>query len=233
MTASLLEVRNARVGYGLAEVLHDFNLAVGQGEAVSLLGPNGAGKTTALLSIVGRLHPVAGKIEFSDREITKLSTHRIAQLGIGMLPDDRALLSSLTVGETFSLIRQKSDIDPLAVFPELEPLQGRRCGLLSGGEQQMVGLARAIAAMPKLLIIDELSQALAPLVVQRLMAAVRQVVDEHGMSLLVVEQHVKAVLEISDRAYVLVAGRVRHEGEASVLLSELDTIEKTYMGDET
>jgi branched-chain amino acid transport system ATP-binding protein len=225
----VLEVDGVSSGYGLAPVLRDLHLRVGAGEIVALLGPNGAGKTTTLLTLIGRLRPTAGTIRLDGEVIGGLATHRIARRGVGMVPEDRALIPSLTVSETFSLLKRPT-IDPLELFPELRPLVGRRCGLLSGGEQQMVAVARAVATAPKLLLLDELSQGLAPMVVSRIMFMLREVADDRGIGVLIVEQHVKAVLEIADRGCVLVRGTVVLDEPADVMMSNIDVVEASYLG---
>jgi branched-chain amino acid transport system ATP-binding protein len=225
----ILRLQGVHSGYGQLPVIRDLNLTAAKGEVVALIGANGAGKTTALMTLVGRLRATQGTIRLDGVDLVGRPTHRIASMGVAMVPDDRALVPSLTVAESFSLVRHPK-IDPLDVFPELRPLTGRRCGLLSGGEQQMVALARAVSTCPRLLVVDELSQGLAPMIVTRLLTTLRQIADEHDTAVLVVEQHVNAVLDVADRGCLLAKGTVVLDQPAPSLLANAHLIEESYLG---
>jgi branched-chain amino acid transport system ATP-binding protein len=229
MTTSLLAVTAVAGGYRDATILRDLTLQVDRGEIVALLGPNGAGKTTSLLTIAGQLRVTAGTLTFKGEDISRTPTHVLARRGIAMVGDDRSLLASLTVAESLRLVKNRVS-DPFEILPELDRLRNRRCGLLSGGEQQMLAIARALSGGPDLLIIDELSQGLAPLVVKRLIEVLRLVADSTGIGVLVVEQHAKAILEAADRGCVLAKGRIVVDEPASTLLDNLDLLESKYLG---
>ena len=191
-----------------------------------MLGRNGAGKTTALLTLAGVLRPLAGEISFMGaRDRSSLAGR--ARQGLGVMTDDRSIFFSLTARENLRLARGKGDV--LTLFPELGPLLDRPAGLLSGGEQQMLGLATVLSREPKLLLIDELSFGLAPRVVQRLMKAVRDAADS-GTAVVIVEQFARLALDVADRAYVLVNGRVETEGSTDELRANVGEIESKYLG---
>ena len=231
MVSSMLQVEHLTAGYGSVEVCWDVSLEVKPGEVVCLLGPNGAGKTTMLLTIAGFLRRLNGSIKYLDVDVADASPSVLARRGLTILPDDKALTQSLTVRETLSLVRDQKD-DPYKLFPELLQLRRRRCGLLSGGEQMMVGLARALSGRPRLLLVDELSQGLSPVAVQRLFPALRTVADEHGAGVLVVEQAVSRALSVSDRAYVMNQGRVViHDRSVIELREDRNIIASAYLGE--
>jgi branched-chain amino acid transport system ATP-binding protein len=230
MTESLLTIDKFQAGYDSMPVTRDIRLSVGHGEVVSLLGPNGAGKTTTLATVSGFLPLLGGSIRFDGQDIAGRPPHRIVQAGLVQVPEGRGLVPSLTVNENFRLVRQ-SKLDPYGVFPALVPLGNRRAGLLSGGEQQMLALARAIMLGPKLLLVDELSLGLAPKAVDTILKRLRGLATETGMSVLLVEQHVSKALAVSDRAYVLSHGRITLQGAASKLLSDRQLLESSYMGE--
>ena len=225
-TGVMLDARDLTIGYGDVPVVHGIDLYVGAGEVVALLGPNGAGKTTTLLALAGVL-PATGEVRFDERPLTG-RLHRRSKRGLGLIPEERAVFRQLSTRTNLALGAGGVD-GALAVFPELERLLDRNAGLLSGGEQQMLVLARALAARPRLLLIDELSLGLAPLIVTRLLAAVREAAGE-GMGVLLVEQHARQALESADRAYVLLRGRIEIEGTGAELLARLPEIERTYLG---
>ena len=242
-TPSGLEIEGLSVGYGDVRVLHDLDLRAAPGEVVALLGANGAGKSTALLAVSGLLPTQAGRIRFAGRPLGARRRVRPAAVaaqarhGIAHVPEDRALFMDLTVAEHLRLGRPRrrpgaglTDAEVDTRFPALEPLGDRRAGLLSGGEQQMLALARALVSRPRLLLVDELSLGLAPMVVQGLLPALRQVADDTGAAVLVVEQHVTLALQISDRAYLLDRGRVMASGSATELAARVDLLEAGYLG---
>jgi branched-chain amino acid transport system ATP-binding protein len=226
----LLDVQALTTGYGKMPVVWDLNLNVGKGEIVTLLGPNGAGKTTVLLTIGGFLRPVSGSIHLDGESIAAVHPFRLSRHGLTMVTDDRALLPSLTVKENLALVRHKES-DPLDLFPELGRLMNRRAGLLSGGEQQMLALARALCSRPKVVLLDELSLGLAPLVVERCLSALVEVARSWDLGVLLVEQNVNKALQVADRAYVLAHGHVVLESDAAQLRDNTHLIESSYLGE--
>jgi branched-chain amino acid transport system ATP-binding protein len=225
----LLSISDLTTGYGKMPVVWDVNLTVGAGEIVALLGPNGAGKTTVLLTIGGFLAPMGGSIELNDESIVGIAPFRLPKHGLSMVTDDRALLPSLTVKESLALVRDKRS-DPLELFPELKPLLSRRAGLLSGGEQQMLALARALCSKPKLILLDELSLGLAPLIVERCLAALKQAAADWGVGVLLVEQNVTEALSVATKGYVMAHGRLVLEADAQELRASPELIEASYLG---
>ncbi|MCW3001054.1 MAG: putative high-affinity branched-chain amino acid transport protein superfamily, atp bind [Conexibacter sp.] len=221
-----IEARGVCTGYGDVTVVRDLDLSVGEGEVVALLGRNGAGKTTSLLTLAGAMRPSAGEIRFRGAADTGTLQDR-ARRGLGLMTDDRSVFFSLSVRDNLRLGRG-SEAAALTLFPELEPLLGRPAGLLSGGQQQMLGLARVLAAEPRVLLIDELSLGLAPVVVGRLLRAVRTVADR-GTGVLLVEQYARLVFGVADRASMLVNGRVELEGTVDELQSNLAEVERAYL----
>ena len=224
--SAVLETQDVHAGYGDVTVVRDLNVHVASGEIVALLGRNGAGKTTALLTMAGALRPISGEIQFLGTPDRSSLAGR-ARRGLGLMTDDRSIFFGLTVRENLRLARGNGDA--LSVFPELGGMLDRPAGLLSGGEQQMLGLAAVLAREPKLLLIDELSFGLAPRIVQRLMTAVRQVADR-GTAVILVEQFARIALDVADRAYVLVNGRVAREGTTDELRANVGELESTYLG---
>jgi branched-chain amino acid transport system ATP-binding protein len=222
----MLEVSGLTVGYRDVPVVHDLDLGVGAGELVALLGPNGAGKTTTMLALGGVI-PSTGEVRFGGIEL-RGPLQRRARRGMGFITEERAVFRRLSTRVNLSLGPAGVEA-ALALFPELEPLLDRPAGLLSGGEQQMVVLARALAAEPRLLLVDELSLGLAPKIVERLLATL-QVAAAGGTGILLVEQHARQALAVADRAYVLRRGRIELEGTGADLRERLDEIERTYLG---
>ena len=222
----VLETRDMHAGYGSVTVVRDLNLKVASGEVVALLGRNGAGKTTALLTMAGALRPLAGEVRIQGtRDRSSLAAR--ARRGLGLMTDDRSIFFGLSVRENLRLARGSAD--PLPLFPELERLLDQPAGLLSGGEQQMLGLAAVLSREPKLLLIDELSFGLAPRIVQRLMKAVRDASDA-GTAVVLVEQFARIALDVADRAYVLVNGRVETEATTDELRANVGELESRYLG---
>jgi len=222
----LVEAKGVDAGYGGVAAVRDLDLHVAPGEIVALLGPNGAGKTTTLLTLAGALKPIKGTISIDGRP-TKAPLHRRAKRGLSIVTEERSVFMGLTTSANLRL-GQGDPGRAVALFPELEPLLHRKAGQMSGGEQQILTLARALAAEPKVLLADELSLGLAPLIVQRLLRAVREAADR-GVGVLLVEQHARQALKLADRAYVLRRGKVELEGDASDLLARLGDIERTYL----
>jgi branched-chain amino acid transport system ATP-binding protein len=233
--SGLLELSELWGGYAGVPAVRGISLTVEPGEVVALLGPNGAGKTTTLLTTAGALRPFAGEVRFEGTSIRGLRPHQIARRGLGLVPEGgRGLFRQLTVKENLDLVRGPRDPawvhDVLSVFPPLQSLQARRVGLLSGGEQQMLALGKALLAAPRLLMVDELSLGLAPALVEQLFPAVRRFAVDKGMGILLVEQHVHMALAFSDRVYVLSRGRVTFEGKAAALQGRTDLFEASYIG---
>jgi branched-chain amino acid transport system ATP-binding protein len=226
---SAIVATGVRKSYGDHVVLDGIDLHVPAGTIFSLLGPNGAGKTTVLLTVAGVLPRLAGSVSMNGVRIDGWSASRRARRGLAVIPDDRALIPSLTVAESLKLVRAK--LDPWELFPELERLADRKTGLLSGGEQQMLAVARSLASQPGCLLVDELSQGLAPIVVQRLLPVLRSAADSWGAAVVVVDQHVKQALTIADRAIVLVNGDIVLQERSAHLLEHPDLLEASYLGD--
>ncbi len=229
----VVEVRGLSAGYDRIPVVREIDLCVDAGEVVALLGPNGAGKTTTLLAISGILPSLAGSLTVLGQPVSNRFPHRNARRGVAHVPEDRALFSGLSSRQNLRLgSRTKTNhaAEAVELFPELEPLLDQRAGLLSGGEQQMLALARALVSRPKLLMVDEMSMGLAPIVVERLLPVLRSIADRTGAAVLLVEQHVHMALELADRAYVLTHGRVVLEGPAAELVRRADLLEASYLG---
>ena len=223
-------------GYGNVPVVRDLNLTVGEGEVVCLLGANGAGKTTTLLTIAGALPILGGQVSVLGAPVTKARPHEVARRGLGIVPEGRGLFYKLTVADNLRLRKHRQSTvtvdDVTNYFPNLRGLLSRRCGLLSGGEQQMLALAGALIADPKVVMLDEMSLGLAPIIVEQLLPTVRNIADERGMAVLLVEQHVLAALKVADRGYVLAHGQVVAEGVSADLRRDAELLEASYLGNE-
>ncbi|MEP7335057.1 MAG: ABC transporter ATP-binding protein [Actinomycetota bacterium] len=233
----LLELRNVEARYGPIKALHGVSLTLDEGEIVALLGANGAGKTTTLRAISGAVRKT-GEIAFDGRSIAQRSTERVAQLGVGHVPEGRGLFAELSVwdnlrmgayvrGERKTFKQEAPRV--LGYFPWLEARKYQQAGTLSGGEQQMLSLARALVSRPRLLMLDEPSLGLAPTVVQELFAIVKQLNADEGLSVLVVEQNANIALDASARAYVLEVGKIAVEG-TSAELRRHEGVRRSYLG---
>jgi branched-chain amino acid transport system ATP-binding protein len=233
----VLDVDDVDVAYGLVPALHGVRLEVKAGETVCLLGPNGAGKTTTVKSIIGLLKPRAGRIRFNEVDITGLPPDRTVGLGLSLAPEGRLLFPDMSVDENLELgagpprargrMRETKE-RVYAVFSRLAARRAQAAGTLSGGEQQMVAIGRAMMARPELLILDEPSLGLSPILVQELFRVLKTL-NEGGMSILLVEQNVVQALKICHRAYVLESGRIVMHG-TSAELGRSDTIRASYLG---
>lgn len=230
----ILEVQDLYTAYGLSQVLFGVSLSVGQGEAVSVLGRNGVGKTTTLRSIMGLVRPSSGSVRWKGQAITGLAPYEIARLGIGFVPEDRRIFADLTLWENLDVARRPSDrgegwtVDRVYdLFPALRDLRTRRGGYLSGGEQQMLTIARTLMGNPDLLLLDEPSEGLAPLVVEQLKEQMLRLKAE-GIAILLCEQSYKFSLGLSARAYILEKGRVCYQGSLEELEAN-EEIGRTYL----
>ena len=231
---SLLALEGLTLGYNGSPVVRDLTVTVGNGEVVALLGPNGAGKTTTLRAVSGLLQPMSGRIRFDDVDLVGRSPVQVARSGLVHMSDARSIFRSLTVDEHFRLGRRGQSVDrdiAFEYFPALSKLAKRQAGLLSGGEQQMLGLGRALARRPKLLMVDELSLGLAPVIVKRLLPILRRFADETKAGVLLVEQHVQMALTIADRGYVLVHGDIVLSGDAPQLRADRHLLTASYLGE--
>jgi branched-chain amino acid transport system ATP-binding protein len=229
---ALLDIEGLSAGYGKISVVRNVSLTLLPGEIVTVLGANGAGKTTTLRAITGAIRPFAGTVCVEREPYKALKLHKLRSIGIAYIPQDRCLFSDLTLSENLRLVRSTMPLaEVLEWFPALAQLGSRKVGLLSGGEQQMLTLARALACRPKLLLIDEMSTGLAPIVVERLTGLLRQLADEEGIGILLVEQHVDLALRVSDRGYVLRHGEMVAGGTATELLRNRNALEANYLGE--
>ncbi len=233
----ILEIKDLSVNYGVISAVKQMNLRIRPGEIVALIGTNGSGKTSALRSISGLNQNIQGQIRFEGKEITKLEAHRIVERGISQVPEGRGVFPDLTVLENLKLgayIRKDksgiaADIQSMfELFPRLEERRKQLAGTMSGGEQQMLAIARALMAKPKLLLLDEPSMGLAPLIVREIFTAIRKV-NEEGVSVLLVEQNATMALAAAHRGYVMETGSIVVEGEAAELRNN-DVVKSVYLG---
>jgi len=222
----LLKVEQLSAGYGDLAAVRDLSLTLESGEVIALLGPNGAGKSTTLLTLAGELAPLAGRVTYLGRS-TPDPLHQRVRHGLGFVPEERSVFGALTVADNLRLGPGSSDV-ALELFPELRPLLGRRAGLCSGGEQQILTLARALAARPQLLLVDELSLGLGPSVVERMLEALRHSADE-GTGVLLVEQHARLALEVADRVCVLHGGKLVMDGTSADVRENPVALERAYL----
>jgi branched-chain amino acid transport system ATP-binding protein len=235
MNAPLIRTTNLIAGYGQSRVVRDLNITVNAGEVVCLLGANGAGKSTSLLTIAGAIPSLGGEVEVLGKKVVAGHAHQVARRGLSIVPEGRGLFYRLTTSENLRLRHHRQSTvtveEVLELFPALKALMGRRSALLSGGEQQMLALAGALLSDPKVMMIDEMSLGLAPIIVEQLLPIVRRIADERNVGVLLVEQHVSAALSISDRGYVLAHGTVTAEGNAEQLRKDAKMLEDSYLGD--
>src|SRR5581483_7848394 len=240
LMSPLLEVSGLRAGYGRLPVIFGIDLTVEEGEIVALLGLNGAGKTTTLRAISGMIPVMAGTVRFGGEDITGAKAERITRQGLLHVPEGRGIFPNLRVDESLRLAAALAKLDgpeagrrveeALATFPSLERRRGQAAGTLSGGEQQMLALARALIWRPRLLMVDEMSQGLAPAIVDRLFEIVSAFRD-NGTALILVEQFVTRALAVADRAYVVEKGEIGYSGTAAALAADEEFVRSSYLGD--
>ena len=227
--AELLKVEGLKSGYGEAVVVQGVDLSMDEGESLALLGRNGTGKTTLLNTLVGVTRRHAGRIWLGGREITNLPAHRRAEAGIGWVPQERNIFKSLTVDENLSAVARPGPWTPqraYEMFPRLAERKANMGNQLSGGEQQMLAVARALVLNPKLLLLDEPLEGLAPIIVEELLRSIARVVREEGLSAIIVEQNPRMILPITRRAVVLDRGAVVHTGDSRALLADPTTLDR-------
>ncbi len=234
---SLLKLENVNVNYGGIQAVSDLNLHIEQGELVTLIGANGAGKTTTLRTITGLVKPKSGTLLYQDQDIRKTEVHKFVSQGLVMVPEGRGIFPKLTVLENLDMgafyrndkAQIQADIEyVMTLFPRLKERAKQLAGTLSGGEQQMVAMGRAILSKPKLLLLDEPSMGLAPIIVQQIFDII-QTVHNEGVTILLVEQNAKLALQISDRGYVMESGKITMADKADVLLND-PRILSAYLG---
>ena len=235
---SMLEVKDLSVYYGVIQALKGISFNVNEGEVIALIGANGAGKTTILHAVSGLLSPKAGSINFEGHDLTKTPSHKIVSLGMSHVPEGRRVFSQLSVYDNLRLgaftRKDKDEIEQSLQnvykrFPRLEERKNQFAGTLSGGEQQMLAMGRALMASPKIILMDEPSMGLSPIMVSEIFDIIKSI-SASGTTVLLVEQNAKKALSIADRGYVLETGKIVLEGKASELLDD-DTIKKAYLGE--
>jgi branched-chain amino acid transport system ATP-binding protein len=232
----MLSINSLRSGYGKIEVLHDIGLEILQGQIVTLIGANGAGKTTLLKTISGLLRPISGSIAFEGASIMRRPPHKIVGLGISHVPEGRAILKRMTVLDNLRMgayVRSDSEVgrdieSVLSRFPVLSERRLQMAGTLSGGEQQMLAIGRALVARPRLLLLDEPSLGLAPKIVTQIFLTLRELKSE-GKTILLVEQNARQALRVADHGYVLERGRIVYSGSGQELLN-MPEVQRTYLG---
>ncbi len=235
---AMLEVKDLKVNYGMIQAIKGVSFEVNEGEVIALIGANGAGKTTILHTITGLLTPKAGSVVFEGQEITKIPAHKIVSLGMAHVPEGRRVFAELSVYENLQLgaytRKDKQEIEETLKmvyerFPRLEERKNQRAGTLSGGEQQMLAMGRALMSRPKIIVMDEPSMGLSPILINEIFDII-QTVSASGTTVLLVEQNAKKALSIADRAYVLETGKIVLEGDAKKLMND-DSIKKAYLGE--
>ena len=235
---AMLEIKDIEVYYGMIQAIKGISFEVNEGEVIALIGANGAGKTTTLHTITGLLSPKKGSVIFEGKDITKVPAHKIVSLGIAHVPEGRRVFAELTVYENLKMgaytRKDKDEIEKTLEmvykrFPRLEERKNQLAGTLSGGEQQMLAMGRALMSHPKIIVMDEPSMGLSPILVNEIFDIIQEV-SKGGTTVLLVEQNAKKALSIADRAYVLETGRIVLEGDAKVLMND-DSINKAYLGE--
>jgi branched-chain amino acid transport system ATP-binding protein len=237
MTSPLLDVHDLKVAYGGIHAIKGIDFHVGQGELVALIGSNGAGKTTTLKTLTGLLHPAGGAIHYDGKSLKNVPAHQRAAMGIALVPEGRGVFARMTVAENLLMgaysRRDKNEIEAdlermYGLFPRLAERKDQVAGTLSGGEQQMVAMARALMSRPRLLMLDEPSMGLAPLMVQKIFSTIKDIAAL-GMSILLVEQNAKLALRVARRGYVMESGVISLTGAAGDLLDS-DAVQRAYLG---
>lgn len=234
--AALFECEGLTVGYGTISVARGIDLSIGPREVMAVLGPNGAGKTSTILTLAGLLPPLAGTIRLKGEVIKGGSARRLNRAGVVLVPDSRALFTGMTTRENLEIAHRPHGMSIDEIFDTFPALASRakvRAGMLSGGEQQMLALARALVQGPSVLIVDEMSMGLAPIIVEQLMVKLREVANHTDAAVILVEQHVHLALEIADQAVVLVHGEVTLRGPADELRADPSRLEAAYLGSAT
>ena len=235
---AMLEVRDLQVYYGMIQAIKGISFDVNQGEVIALIGANGAGKTTTLHTITGLLAPKSGSVLFEGKDITKVPAHKIVSMGMAHVPEGRRVFAELSVYENLKMgaytRKDKKEIEESLAnvykrFPRLEERKNQMAGTLSGGEQQMLAMGRALMSKPKIILMDEPSMGLSPIFVNEIFDIIRAV-SESGTTVLLVEQNAKKALSISDRAYVLETGTITMSGKAKDLLED-EAVKKAYLGE--
>lgn len=235
---AMLEVRDLEVYYGVIQAIKGISFEVNKGEVIALIGANGAGKTTTLHTVTGLLSPKKGHVIFEGKDITKVPAHKIVSMGMAHVPEGRRVFAELSVYENLKMgaytRKNKNEIEESLAnvykrFPRLEERKNQMAGTLSGGEQQMLAMGRALMSKPKIILMDEPSMGLSPILVNEIFDIIRAV-SESGTTVLLVEQNAKKALAIADRAYVLETGKIVLEGNAKDLLED-DSIKKAYLGE--
>ncbi len=235
---ALLEIKDLEVYYGMIQAIKGISFEVNEGEVIALIGANGAGKTTTLHTISGLLSPKKGHILFEGTDITKVPSHKIVSMGMAQVPEGRRVFAQLSVLQNLKMgaytRTDKSEIEASLEmvykrFPRLEERKNQLAGTLSGGEQQMLAMGRALMSHPKIILMDEPSMGLSPILVNEIFDIIRSV-NEAGTTVLLVEQNAKKALDIADRAYVLETGKIVTSGDAKVLMND-DSIKKAYLGE--
>jgi len=232
----LLAIRSLRAAYGKIEALKGVDIDINAGEIVALIGANGAGKSTLMMTIFGRPRARAGSIEFDGQDITDVPTHEIARMRIAQSPEGRRIFPRMSVAENLQMGADATDSSEadrasgmervFALFPRLKERITQRGGTLSGGEQQMLAIARALMTNPRILLLDEPMEGLAPIIVQELVRVIRRLVADEGMSVIVVEQHARLALSLTSRAIVLDRGRIVHDADSASLLADGDKLDR-------
>ncbi|WP_068272472.1 ABC transporter ATP-binding protein [Aldersonia kunmingensis] len=228
-----LQVRHLVAGHGKVAIVRGIDLDAPSGSVVALLGPNGAGKTTLMMTLAGLLPSQGGTVSVGGQRLADGNAEKANRAGLVLVPDNRALFGSLTVADNLAIARRRggmSDKDIRELFPSLQPRWKVAAGSLSGGEQQMLAVARALVQKPKVLLIDEMSMGLAPVIVEKLLPVVRHIADTTGATVILVEQHVQLALEVADQAIVLVHGEVTLRGGADEIRSDPARLEAAYLG---
>jgi branched-chain amino acid transport system ATP-binding protein len=235
MADAVLQVEGLKAGYGPAEVLFNVTLTLNRGEVAALMGRNGAGKSTTMKAVMGLLPARGGRVRFGDADITGLPPFRIARLGLGYVPEDRRIFTDLTVFENLEVGRKpaRRGREPwtperlFAVFPNLAEMRGRRASAMSGGEQQMLTIARTLMGNPEAVLLDEPSEGLAPVIVEQMAEAVLKM-KEDGIAVLLSEQNLDFAAAVADRAYVIERGEIRYEGRMEALEAD-DAVREAYL----